>query len=112
MEILTAAQLLAVLGHESRLAAFHRLIEAGPEGMSAGILGKQLNMPAATLSFHLSQLQHVGLIQGRRAGRFIFYSANFTLMDTLLTFLTHNCCQGNPCLPKTTSLLNPTLEQP
>lgn len=110
MEILNAAQLLAALGHESRLAIFRKLVEAGAEGISAGILGEQLNMPAATLSFHLTHLQHVGLIQGRRAGRYIFYSATFTVMDALLAFLSHNCCQGKPCLPQTIFSLNPNLE--
>ena len=111
MEILNAAHLLAALGHESRLAIFRKLVEAGTEGISAGTLSEQLNLPAATLSFHLNQLQHVGLIQGHRLGRFIFYSATFTLMDTLLTFLTRNCCQNQPCLPQTVSILKASEEQ-
>ena len=102
MEILNAANLLAALGHESRLAIFRLLTEVGEAGICAGDLGESLSMPPATLSFHLSHLQQVGLIHGRREGRFIRYSAEYTIMDDLLAFLTHNCCQGTHCLPKTT----------
>ena len=101
MEILNAANLLAALGHESRLAIFRLLTEAGEAGICAGDLGESLSMPPATLSFQLSHLQQVGLIHGRREGRFIHYSAEYTVMDDLLAFLTRNCCQGTHCLPKT-----------
>lgn len=102
METLNAAELLAALGHESRLSIFRLLVEAGLEGITASVIGEQLNMAPATLSFHLAHLNRVGLIQGLKEGRFIRYSANYTMMDELLAFLTHNCCQGNSsCLPKT-----------
>jgi DNA-binding transcriptional ArsR family regulator len=58
-------------------------------------------MAPATLSFHLAHLSRVGLIEGRRESRFIRYSANYPAMDELIAFLTANCCQGQPCLPKT-----------
>jgi hypothetical protein len=58
-------------------------------------------MAAATLSFHLAHLSRVGLIHGKRQSRFIRYSADFAMMADLLAFLTHNCCQGSPCLPAT-----------
>lgn len=101
METLTAAELLAALGHESRLAIFRRLVEAGPDGMNASAIGEQLALPPATLSFHLAHLSRVGLIRGQRESRFIRYSAEFATMDTLIAFLTQNCCQGQACLPKT-----------
>lgn len=100
METLTAAELLAALGHESRLAIFRLLVEAGPAGVVASALGESLALPAATLSFHLNHLSRVGLIRSRREGRFIRYSAAYGTMDELLAFLTHNCCQGETCLPQ------------
>lgn len=103
MEILNAAELLAALGHESRLAIFRLLVEAGPAGMNASAIGEKLGLPGATLSFHLSHLSRTGLIKGERESRFIHYSAEYETMDELLVFLTRNCCQGNDCLPKTAS---------
>lgn len=101
MEILNAAELLAALGHESRLGIFRLLVVAGPQGMNASAIGEQLGMPPATLSFHLAHLSRVGLIRGQRESRFIHYSADFETMDDLIAFLTDNCCKGNICLPKT-----------
>jgi DNA-binding transcriptional ArsR family regulator len=101
METLTAAELLAALGHESRLAVFRILVQAGPDGINASAIGEQLGLAPATLSFHLAHLSRVGLIKGRHASRFIFYSADYGVMDTLLAFLTDNCCQGKACLPLT-----------
>ena len=76
-------------------------VEAGPEGINASAIGEQLGIPNATLSFHLSHLSRVGLIKGERESRFIHYSAEYETMDELIAFLTHNCCQGTACLPKT-----------
>lgn len=101
MDTTNAAELLAALGHDSRLAIFRLLVEAGPEGMNASAIGERLGLPGATLSFHLSHLSRVGLIKGERESRFIHYSAEFGTMDELIAFLTRNCCQGNACLPKT-----------
>jgi DNA-binding transcriptional ArsR family regulator len=100
METLNAAELLAALGHESRLAIFRLLVEAGPAGVNASAIGEQLGMAPATLSFHLAHLSRVGLIAGERESRFIHYSANFGTMDELIAFLTSNCCQGKACLPR------------
>lgn len=107
METLNAAELLAALGHESRLAIFRLLVEAGPAGIHAGSIGETLAMPLATLSFHLAHLSRVGLIRGERESRFIRYSAAYATMDELIAFLTHNCCQGTPCLPKTAGCTAP-----
>lgn len=101
MDTLNAAELLAALGHESRLAVFRLLVEAGGEGMVVNTIVEQLSMAPTTLSFHLSHLTRVGLIRGKREGRFIRYSADYGAMDDLIAFLTNNCCNGNPCLPKT-----------
>ncbi|MES2237132.1 MAG: metalloregulator ArsR/SmtB family transcription factor [Pseudomonadota bacterium] len=107
MKTLPAAELLAALGHESRLSIFRLLVEAGPEGMVPGTIGEKLDLPPATLSFHLAHLSRVGLIKGKRQSRFIRYSADYVAMDDLLAFLTHNCCQGNACLPKSAAADKP-----
>lgn len=104
METLTAAELLAALGHESRLSVFRLLVEAGDAGLNASAIGERLGLPGATLSFHLAHLSRVGLIKGRQESRFIFYSADYGAMDDLIAFLTNNCCQGNACLPKTATV--------
>jgi len=101
MDTLNAAEILAALGHESRLAIFRLLVEAGPDGINATAIGEKLDIPNATLSFHLSHLSRVGLIKGERESRFIHYSAEYATMDELIAFLTSNCCQGQACLPKT-----------
>lgn len=101
METLNAAEILAALGHETRLAIFRLLVEAGPDGVHASAIGERLGIAPATLSFHLSHLSRVGLIKGTRESRFIHYATDFGVMDELIAFLTNNCCQGGHCLPKT-----------
>lgn len=101
METVNAAELLAALGHESRLSVFRLLVEAGPEGLFPTVIGEQLGLPPATLSFHLAHLSRVGLIRGQKESRFIRYCAEYPTMDELIAFLTRNCCQGKACLPKT-----------
>ncbi len=101
MEITTASERLAALGHETRLAIFRLLVQAGPEGVHASLIGERLQIPATTLSFHLAHLSRVGLIKGRQEGRFIFYVAEYAVMDDLIAYLTDNCCHGGQCLPRT-----------
>lgn len=101
METTNAAELLAALGHETRLAVFRLLVEAGPDGMNASAIGERLGLVPATLSFHLAHLSRVGLIEGERDSRFIRYSAKYDTMDDLIAFLTRNCCEGSLCLPQT-----------
>lgn len=96
METKDAVNLLAALAQETRLSLFRLLIEAGPEGMPPGNIGEQLGVPGATLSFHLKELSHSGLVNPRQQGRFIYYSADFSKMAELMTFLTKNCCKGMP----------------
>ncbi len=111
METLHAAELLAALGHESRLAIFRLLVEAGEEGLYANAIGEVLTMAPATLSFHLAHLSRVGLIQGQKEGRFIRYSTDYAAMDALIEFLTRNCCHGQPCLPQSSATKNPTTKK-
>lgn len=96
METKTAVNALAALAQETRLSVFRLLVEAGPEGMAVGSIGEKLGVAPATLSFHLKELSHAGLVTSRQESRFIYYMADFTQMATLMTFLTQNCCKGMP----------------
>lgn len=95
-EVITA---LAALAQESRLAVFRLLVATGPAGMVASKIAEQLGVVPSSLSFHLKALAHAGLIVPRPAGRFIIYAANFESMNSLIGFLTENCCGGNVCSP-------------
>jgi ArsR family transcriptional regulator len=107
MELKRASESLAALAHETRLAIFRLLVQAGPGGINAGMICEKLALPAATLSFHLAHLSRTGLICGRQEGRFIFYVADYAAMDELLAYLSDNCCQGAQCLPKTAAGATP-----
>ncbi|MES2069274.1 MAG: metalloregulator ArsR/SmtB family transcription factor [Pseudomonadota bacterium] len=90
---------LAALAQESRLAVFRLLVQVGPDGMAASKIGEQLAVPPSSLSFHLKELSHAGLVVARQDGRFVIYSANMATMNGVLGFLTENCCGGAPCSP-------------
>jgi len=96
MDTDTAVTVLAALAQDTRLSIFRLLVEAGPDGVPAGRIGETLAVPPATLSFHLKELAHAGLVAPRQEGRFVYYSADFECMAALMTFLTQNCCQGMP----------------
>lgn len=83
---------LGALAQESRLAVFRLLVKRGPQGYTPGELADKLEIPAPTLSFHLKELQRVGLVLVRREGRYLNYTANFAEMNELVGFLTENCC--------------------
>lgn len=99
MDTKPAIAALAALAQESRLATFRLLVQSGPEGLPATRIADTLGVPPSSLSFHLKELTHAGLVVPRQEGRFIIYSANFDTMNALLGFLTENCCGGNPCTP-------------
>lgn len=104
METSNAIAALTALGHATRLAAFRLLVEAGPAGRMAGDIAAALQVPPATLSFHLKELVQAGLAQGENQGRNVCYRANFSAMTGLIEYLTHNCCAGSPaseCAPAT-----------
>lgn len=98
METKAAISALAALAQESRLAVFRLLVKQGPAGMAASKIAEQLGVVPSSLSFHLKELSHAGLITPRPEGRFVIYAANFSTMNALLAFLTDSCCSGNPCL--------------
>lgn len=90
-------QALSALAQEHRLAVFRLLVEAGPPGIAAGALAEALGLPASSMSFHLAQLSHAGLVRQRRQSRSIIYSADFAAMSALMGYLTENCCGGADC---------------
>jgi ArsR family transcriptional regulator len=100
-----AIETLGALAQPSRLDIFRLLVERGPGGIPAGEIGERLRLPSPTLSFHLAQLRHAGLVSARRESRSIIYSANYRAMNALLAYLTDNCCQGRPelCAPASSS---------
>jgi ArsR family transcriptional regulator, arsenate/arsenite/antimonite-responsive transcriptional repressor len=100
MDSKSAVTILASIAQEARLAIFRALVQAGSSGLSAGVIGERLGIPNSTLSFHLKELSYAGLINARQESRFIYYSANYGVMNQLLTYLTENCCAGEQtCCP-------------
>jgi ArsR family transcriptional regulator, arsenate/arsenite/antimonite-responsive transcriptional repressor len=99
METKEAVKALSALAQDSRLSIFRLLVQAGPQGRAAGAIGEALDLPPATLSFHLAGLTRAGLADGRQDGRFVIYTANFPSMNRLVDYLTENCCGGASCKP-------------
>ncbi len=83
---------LSALAQDSRLAVYRLLVKRGPDGYPAGEIAGRLHIAGPTLSFHLKELSQAGLLSIRREGRYLHYSANFERMNTLVAFLTENCC--------------------
>jgi DNA-binding transcriptional ArsR family regulator len=92
---------LAALAQDNRLDVFRHLVQAGPEGMSAGAVAAAVDLAPNTLTFHFDRLRLAGLVTVRREGRLMIYAAQFETMNELLGFLTENCCGGAPdkCKP-------------
>ena len=102
-----ALSAFAALSQETRLQIVRLLVRSGPEGMSAGAIGEALGgATTSRLSFHLTHLEHAGLIRSRREGRFIIYSAVYPALAGLVGFLMRDCCQGRPeiCAPAVAAL--------
>lgn len=101
MEINSVVRALGALAQQSRLRIFRLLVQTGPSGMAAGEIAADLDIAPATLSFHLKEMAHAGLIAARQDGRFIYYSADFAQMSALVDYLTENCCarDGTTCGP-------------
>ncbi len=99
MNLDTAIIALSALSQETRLKVFKLLIEYGRSGVPAGVLSDQLGIPHNTLSFHLSHLNHAGLVTSKKQGRQMIYAANCEAMNGLIVYLNENCCireEGNP----------------
>jgi DNA-binding transcriptional ArsR family regulator len=97
MEDNDAVRALSALAQPHRLRTFRALVVAGREGLTPGAISEQLDIPPATLSFHLKELAFAGMVSQTRAGRNLIYRASFERMNSLLAFLTSNCCEGLPC---------------
>lgn len=85
---------LAALAQEHRLRVFRALVVAGAAGLTPGSLAQALQLPAATLSFHLKELCSAGLVRQQRQGRNLLYRVEFACMNGLLAYLTAHCCAG------------------
>lgn len=92
MKSANVVRALSALAQETRLAVFRLLVKRGPDGYTPSELSERIGIPAPTLSFHLKELQRADLLQVRREGRFLHYSANFAAMQGLIDFLTEKCC--------------------
>lgn len=95
-----AVAALGALAQETRLALYRLLVVQGPQGLPAGTIAERLGVAPSSLSFHLQQLLHAGLVSQRRAGRQLIYAAEYETMNALLAYLTENCCgRGESCAP-------------
>ena len=94
-----AVAALGALAHETRLAVFRMLVERGPDGLSAGVIAEKLGLPPSSLTFHLQQLAHAGLITQRRLSRQLIYAMDVAAMNAVMGYLTENCCGGEACAP-------------
>ena len=94
MENKDAVNAFAALAQESRIAVLRLLVQNGPEGLTPGVIGETLEMPAPTLSFHLKTLAQAGLVVATQEGRFVRYRAAMPAIRALAAFLTEDCCKG------------------
>ncbi len=107
MEIIDAVQALSALAQDSRLRVFRLLVGQGADGMAAGDIARALDIPASTLSAHLSILVNAGLIRSTRQSRSIVYALDVEAARSLLGFLLEDCCRGRPelCSPLLDTIL-------
>jgi DNA-binding transcriptional ArsR family regulator len=99
MDAKHAVSALGALAQDTRLQVFRMLIERGPDGLSAGVIAERLGIPPSSLTFHLQQLLHAGLVTQRRLSRQLIYAADHAAMNGLLAYLTENCCGRDACAP-------------
>lgn len=94
MDIQEAIIMFDALSQETRLRAFRLLVQAGLDGLAAGVLSDQLGTPHNTMSFHLNHLSNAGIISSRKEGRSVIYSANFDVTRDLIAFMVKDCCSA------------------
>ncbi len=97
MDEKAAVAALAALAQGMRLRVFRALVGAGPQGLTPGVLAATLGVSASTLSFHLKELMHAGLVSQQRDGRHLIYRPELAHMNALLDYLAAHCCGGQPC---------------
>ncbi len=108
MEKTNAVSALAALAQDNRLDVFRLLVQAGPEGLSAGRVAEELDLAPNTLTFHFDRLRMAGLVKVRREGRSMIYTARYQTMNALLAYLTENCCgRAKNCGPASCSPSQP-----
>ena len=101
METRDVLAALAALAQETRLTVYRLLVEHAPDGLTAGTVAEKLEIAPASLSFHLKELTHAGLIVPRQDGRFVWYSADLDAMNGVVGYLTENCCRSSAtCDPR------------
>jgi ArsR family transcriptional regulator, arsenate/arsenite/antimonite-responsive transcriptional repressor len=99
MDAGTVVTALGAVAHQHRLAVYRMLVARGPDGLPAGQIAERLGVAPSSLTFHLQQLLHAGLVTQRRRSRQLIYAADFAAMNALVGFLTENCCGGAACAP-------------
>lgn len=97
MEIYEASHALAAISHESRLEIFRLLVRSAPEGLAVGEIGQALDIPGATLNFHLNHLKQAGVVAEEKLGRSRICRANLAQIQALMSYLLEDCCQGKLC---------------
>jgi DNA-binding transcriptional ArsR family regulator len=97
METSKVLAALAALAQDTRLSVYKLLVEHAPGGLPAGQIAEKLEIPPATLSFHLKELSHAGLVASRQESRFVWYRADLDAMNGLIGYLTENCCRASGC---------------
>jgi len=102
MKTANVIEALAALAHEYRLAIYRLLVEHGPAGLPAGVIGERVGLVPSSLTFHLKSLQRAGLITQLRASRQLIYSADYGVMNALVGYLTDKCCTAadGSCAPE------------
>jgi len=104
MEMHEATEAFSSLSQETRLKVFRLLLEYGRDGTMPTKIAEELDMPANTLSFHLSHMSRAGLVTSKKDGRSITYFANTELIEDLIGYLQANCCaRESKSTPKKTS---------
>ena len=101
MESLIATEALGALAQITRLEVFRLLVRHEPDGLAAGEIARQLDVPANTMSTHLATLSRAGLLTSERHSRSIIYHANVATLRELMLFLARDCCGGKEelCAP-------------
>jgi ArsR family transcriptional regulator len=102
IEIVTPSEVIAALSalaQEHRLAVFRLLVQAGEDGLAAGVIAERIGVPNSSMSFHLAQLTRAGLISQERQHRSLIYRADYAAMNQLVGYLMENCCGGADCSP-------------
>ncbi len=101
MELVETSKCLAELGHEKRLAIYRYLVRMGKNGVTVGSIQEELNIPASTLSHHISRLTQVGLVEQKREGTALFCSPQYNKLQNIISFLVEECCEGSSCIEQT-----------